>query len=404
MDRSNCTTGGPSDPRGTKLSRIAGLREFFTYCGFAVCSLIAVVSLLEIASHAVLSLQHRSSWQIGSDIAAHDPSFSAFPWARECVDEQQRRLKTRNLYFPFRIWGNSQWHDSCVNNDVTALGTVRRTINPGNSACNGKLPANIWMLGGSTVYGTRIPDWATLPSYLSKQLNAGSNCVEVTNLGVEGYVTNQEVLLLIEKLKTGKVPDLVVFYDGFNDADVGTAPQGPGTHLGYLTTKAHLEGSLAGRMDFLKRTALWQLALEISEPLGRKGPPRVAVDRLHSSAVETLNNYEANLRTARALGREFGFRVCAFWQPAVIYGEKPQAPYEQLLLKLSSGQRYPFLALAPVYKEAEKRATGKSTFVFLADVFDAVGEPVYLDWVHLNPAGNEIVARAMAPYVEACLR
>jgi hypothetical protein len=217
-------------------------------------------------------------------------------------------------------------------------------------------------------------------------------------------VTNQEILLLMEKLKGGRTPDLVVFYDGFNDSDIGTSLQGPSAHGGYQTTRARLEGSPAGRLDFLERTALWQLALELSKPLGRKGPAKVPVDRLSSSSVDTLNNYEANLRIARALGEVFGFKVCAFWQPAVIYGHKPLAPYEQLLLKLSSGQRYPFLALVPVYKEAENRAAEKGDFVFLADAFDSVREPVYLDWVHLNPVGNEIVARAMTPYVQQCLK
>ena len=403
-DKSKIGTGDPPRHGREKVSRLARLPEFFTYFGFACCCLVVVAGLLEIGSHAVLSLYHHSHWKTGADIAPDDPTFFAFPWARECVEEQPLRLKVRNTYFPFRIWGNSEWHDGCINNDVTDLGAVRRTINPVNPACGSQRKTNIWVLGGSTVYGTRIPDWGTLPSYLSKQLNTGSNCVEVTNLGVEGYVTNQEILLLMEKLKGGRTPDLVVFYDGFNDSDIGTSLQGPGAHGGYQTTKARLEGSLAGRLDFLERTALWHLALELSNPLGRKGPAKVPVDRLSSSSIDTLINYEANLRIARALGGVFGFKVCAFWQPAVIYGHKSLSPYEQLLLKLSSGQRYPFLALVPVYKEAENRAAENGDFVFLADAFDSVREPVYLDWVHLNPVGNEIIARAMTPYVQECLK
>ena len=58
----------------------------------------------------------------------------------------------------------------------------------------------------------------------------------------------------------------------------------------------------------------------------------------------------------------------------------------------------------PVYKEAENRAAENGDFVFLADAFDSVREPVYLDWVHLNPVGNEIIARAMTPYVQECLK
>src|ERR1700685_615056 len=175
MDKSNFGTGDPPDQGREKVSWLVGLPEFFTYVGLAVCCLVAIASLLEIGSRAVLALYHHSHWKIGAD--PDDPAFSAFPWARECVEEQPLRLKARGTYFPFRIWGNSEWHGACINNDVTELGAVRRTINPVNPAGGGRRKTNIWVLGGSTVYGTRVPDWGTLPSYLSKQLNTGSNCV-----------------------------------------------------------------------------------------------------------------------------------------------------------------------------------------------------------------------------------
>ncbi|HSY13537.1 MAG TPA: hypothetical protein VK976_15200 [Verrucomicrobiae bacterium] len=144
--------------------------------------------------------------------------------------------------------------------------------------------------------------------------------------------------------------------------------------------------------------------MELSKPLGRKGPAKVPVDRLSSNSVATHNNYETNLKIARALGGVFGFKVRAFWQPAVIYKHKALAPYERLLLRLGSGLRYPFLALVPVYKDAETRAAENGDFVFLADAFDSVREPVYLDWGHLNPIGNEIIARTMTPYFHKCLK
>src|SRR6202522_1816711 len=172
MDRSNFETGDPLEHE-REISHLAPLPVIFTYFGFAACSLVIIASLLEIGSHAVLSIYHHSHMKTGADIAPDDPTFFAFPWARECVEEQPLRLKARDTYFPFRIWGNGEWHDDCINNNVTDLGAVRRTINPVHPACGTQRTANIWVLGGSTVYGTRIPDWGTLPSYLSKQLNTG---------------------------------------------------------------------------------------------------------------------------------------------------------------------------------------------------------------------------------------
>jgi hypothetical protein len=89
------------------------------------------------------------------------------------------------------------------------MGTLRRTINQSGTCDN---PVRIWVFGGSTVFGMGVPDWATMPSQLLAVLNEGSlGCVQVTNLGVEAYVSTQEVLLLLEELKAGRRPDITVF-------------------------------------------------------------------------------------------------------------------------------------------------------------------------------------------------
>lgn len=376
--------------------------RFFTYLGYAVCSLVVAAVLLELGARFALAAYRRFHRDTVADIAPDNPAYSRYSWSKECMQEAQR-LKTQNMYFPYRLWGVEEWHGSCTNNDADVMGAVRRTINPPNPACANQSKTKIWILGGSSVYGTLIPDWGTLPSYLSRELNTASRCVQVTNLGVEGYATNQELLLLMEQLKAGRVPDLVIFYDGFNDADIGTSRLGPATHMGFETIKGRLEGSFGSRLDFFRRLGIWQLAMGVGKALGWKGPPKASADELPSRAVATLNNYEENLRIARALGEAFDFKVCAFWQAALVYGRKPLVPYEQQLLNLSSGRTYPFAVLAPVYQEAERRAAKATSFVFLGHIFDNVPEPVYLDWVHLAPVGNQLAAHAVAHYIRDCL-
>jgi hypothetical protein len=145
------------------------------------------------------------------------------------------------------------------------------------------------------------------------------------------------------------------------------------------------------------------LALELSKPL-QKGPPKVTASELPARAAATLDNYESNVRIARMLGKAYGFPVCAFWQPAIIYGHKPLTSYEKQVLDLSHSEAYPFQSLSPVYREAEYRAGRKAGFAFLGDVFDAVQEPIYLDWVHLNPRGNELAAHAVAKHLQECMQ
>src|SRR5580698_6303866 len=101
MDRSNFGIGDLPEQGREKISRLARVSAFFTYFGFAFCSLVAIAGLLEIGSRAVLSVYQHSHRKIGADIVPDDPTFPVFPWARECVEEQPRRLKARNTYFPF---------------------------------------------------------------------------------------------------------------------------------------------------------------------------------------------------------------------------------------------------------------------------------------------------------------
>jgi lysophospholipase L1-like esterase len=366
-----------------------------------VVLLISLV-LLEIAGRVGLALWPLIHRAAVTDMVSGNPAYVSLPWAADCMKEQ--KLRERDTYFPFRLWGVTESHGNCINNDATDLGIVRRTINPPNPACTSNPRLRVWVFGGSAAYGTLIPDWATLPSQLSRILNTSSRCVEISNLGVEGYVTNQELLLLIEQLKAGRRPDVVILYDGFNDADAGTSLPGPVAHLRYTTMRHRMEGGLSTKVDILPHLAIWRFAQALSGPRGRKGLPRVPDTQLPDRGNQTLNNYLQNLKIIRMLGETYRFKVCAFWQPSLIYGHKPLVPYERQFLELSTTEAFPFAALAPVYREAAQRSQHEGQFVFLGDIFDDSSQPLYLDWVHLNPEGNQLVAQVMARQLDSCLQ
>jgi hypothetical protein len=117
---------------------------------------------------------------------------------------------------------------------------------------------------------------------------------------------------------------------------------------------------------------------------------------LHTKAVATLDNYEANLSVAKALGKAYNFRVYCFWQPSLYYGHKPLVPFEQQLPVSDPWSRI----VTAVYQEAETRAATAGDFIFLGGIFDSVKEPVYIDQGHLGPLGNELAAQAVAKYIQ----
>ena len=71
------------------------------------------------------------------------------------------------------------------------------------------------------MWGTSQRDDKTIPAEASRRLQAlagPSRRIEVTNFGENGYVLTQEVIELMLQLRKGNVPDIVVFFDGINDA------------------------------------------------------------------------------------------------------------------------------------------------------------------------------------------
>jgi hypothetical protein len=76
----------------------------------------------------------------------------------------------------------------------------------------------VWMFGGSTTFGLGQRDDHTIASELAKGADAAGIPIEVTNFGVHGDVHWNETQRLREALASGAAPpDLVVFYDGWND-------------------------------------------------------------------------------------------------------------------------------------------------------------------------------------------
>ena len=254
------------------------------------------------------------------------------------------------------------------------------------------------------MYGTAVPDWATIPSYLSRDLNAEpSDCIVVSNFGVEGYVSDQELILLTEQLKAGEHPDIVIFYDGVNDSSLAWPPsRPPDAHFTFATIKSRVEGSVSGRLDFLQKSYAIRLA---REGFARLRPARSfssEVSKAQANVMTTLANYEANMRLARVLADAYKFKLYCFWQPVLIYGHKPLVPFErQMATPDASGTSADsawFLTMAAVYREAERHASSRN-FVFLGGLFDSTTDPIYVDEAHLGPRGNELAAQAIASYI-----
>ncbi|MFB3923227.1 MAG: SGNH/GDSL hydrolase family protein [Terriglobia bacterium] len=347
-------------------------------------------------------LKHIWSGEIDppSDMASASPAYDPYPWAEEFWEEE--RSNARDVvypYEPFRLWGGPRLHGQFTNIEETEFGRLRRTVNQSQPGCNHSVARKVWFFGGSTAWGQNTPDFATIPSYLSAKLNTQPrDCFEVFNMGVPAYVSNQEVIYLMQLLKAGHRPEVVIFYDGINDTTVGAySPALPATHFDYPEVKAKSESKILNWPGLARRSYLLRIVNRLRMRSQNRAQKGLTETQWHARALATLDNYESNMRLAQVMAKEYGFDARFFWQPILLYGNKPRTPFERIIGENQGFEK----AVQIVFSEAEKRLASPAKLVSLAHIFDSTTETIYTDCVHLGPRGNEMVATAIAVAVQS---
>jgi hypothetical protein len=223
----------------------------------------------------------------------------------------------------------------------------------------------------------------------------------VTNFGEAGYVSTQEVVTLMLELRRGNVPDVVVFYDGYNDSasvlqnGVAGLPQNEENRVFEFNSR----GRLNIREGFVNRLALYRFARRASRVLAgssvRTPTTGLARDPLAAGVVDT---YFGNIEIVNALAAKYGFRAVFFWQPT-LYTKRNLSERERRLYAQSEQL---FGGAAPLFglvNDVVKRrlATGSPAQAYdLSDVFGDDAGTFFVDqYNHPTEAGNDRVAEAM---------
>ncbi len=308
-------------------------------------------------------------------------------------------------YRPYVLWRASP--QSTLNS--TILNSGLRFV-PGASSDPSAI--QVFVFGGSTIVGWKIPDQATICAQIQKNIFPESNeQICVTNFGQQGYVNTQQLIELQLQLRSGNIPDLVIFYDGINEVWSAVESDTVGmhfnlqeitdlyenrnftrdnsTHYGIL----HFAGKL-NAINLLRKILGHEvttpfLSLFEAEPSQCMlyGEDFIAAEEF---AKEIMNIYEGNLRILRALSEEFDFEYKVFWQPILLTGNKPLSPSEDAIFNDQS------LFLIHLYQECElltnELENKYDNFYCIANVFDSIEETVFQDMCHLNALGDSLIA------------
>jgi hypothetical protein len=275
---------------------------------------------------------------------------------------------------------------------------IRRTINPKVDA---QLPTiYIFTMGGSPTFGYNVSDEHTWPSQLSKILNSRAESdrlgvhVEVVNYGRGYYYPSQETALLIDLLKNGHQPSLVIFMDGTNQGPADDAPIFT-EELAVQMRTSRSPKSIIENLDWLPiarfASAFRRRLFDATRP-----PPPVPQQVDHGDPIDIMvNRFNRNQEISAAVAKVYGTQTLFFVQPNAMYNYPAQL-YRLSLPGSFVKQRDD---TQKSYQRLLKDQTGR---IDLSDLFEEWGNTrkAIVDNVHYSPAFNEFLAQHVAKYVD----
>jgi hypothetical protein len=383
------------------------------------------------------------AWRIVGALIIFLLIFDAAAWlGLRLVGHRETPLANPNLIYPGASWAPQMlaetdaltlaWHPYSYWRAVPSRGRyvtvgtdgLRRTWSGGAprvTRVNARV-RRVFMFGGSTMFGIDARDDYTIPSLFAKDLDrADIGNVQVTNYGQVGYVSTQEVISFLLALRADQVPDVVAFYDGFQDAVTGYRsgttgiPMGEGQRAHEFNLLNHL---LPSRRRALYRSAAETLLTESSlgvalrtllrrdaDSVDRRAeassqvanPPARRTDMRLARAV--VDDYLKNIRLAAATGASLRIPILVYWQPSLAMKD-PRSAFETTLVRESAKERpgeeqfvsevdrmLHALVILPGYRGP--RITDLSTILN--------GQPsCFADDVHIVEACNAVIASRIA--------
>ncbi len=383
-------------------SFLGALRGFWMALGVVVVILFVVEVVPDAWKNFWRSFDYEQGWK--PDFRAASEGYGGAAWPafhfREYWSEVARLDWRSYAYWRHRPY---QGRTLTIGDDG-----LRKTWNRPADALPGIEARRIFMFGGSAMIGFGARDDFTIPSILARELSETTvPNVVVSNFGQTGYVSSQELLTLMEELKGGNVPDLVIFYDGVNDTfaalqkGVAGLPQNEhnrAREFNLLSEQRRFElyGEAISRL--LSRLARRASGVADALDLGREKEPAARDDAAIAQGV--LDRYAENMRIVNALAELYGFRVLYFWQP-IVSGKRTLTPHEEKSQDWRGSR--PFFMEVYGRERRDARLKSFDNFFDFSDLFSDSPDSVFIDFNHLNERGNAVVAQAMLRPVIAAL-
>jgi|GEM_PF-1923791 len=278
----------------------------------------------------------------------------------------------------------------------------------------------IIVLGSSAAWAAGAPPYeetfAGVAQSQLKSLLPGAN-VEVINASQAGYNSTQE-LLLLEFEALDYSPDLVLFFDGYNDLQMALLAdenlQG-GTYWDvpynyYSMEKKIVALPLTWETSLLELMKKSHLMARVSAFLkggdAEKGRRPLTLAERRKGGLAAIEKYRENLELAFAICKQSGVKAAVAVQPTLTIGKNISDQEEKFVAGRPDQQPLKLITeLYPALVDAAKRAAQRHDALFwdLTPVFHDHPDPVYADSCNYNRKGHLIIgqelARRILPYL-----
>ena len=323
----------------------------------------------------------------------------------------------RQAYYRNRDWSESYWraHTGLHMRYEPYCGWRRQDIpsehinitNGERRTVHAKTPTDdaidVWCFGGSAMWGTGVRDGATIPSQLAKLAGERGYDVRVRNLGESGWVSTQEAILLDRKLRSGEIPDVVLFYDGVNDTfSAFQSGRADGAHQNLDIFEQFFETGHDPRRSFVSQLAIVRGIGGLSKRLGIEWqPPTKSAESRESLADAVAQVYTQNVAWVRKRAEEYGFKVLFAWQPVVSW----QADYLTVESDAYHHMSHDSMdAMLAFYEETTARVSDADVMVMRRCLGASPEDGYFIDHNHVGEEANALLAGCLFERLESMLQ
>lgn len=379
----------------TRSSAFTRLRAWLHDGWISVGIALLLFLVLEFSYRALQRTRHEADGEVERVVTPGHPYYGQ-AWYAQLKPGLDAR---KNHPDPYRAYWPGPVTSRYVNID-----TAGRRWTPQPVADTGAA-VRVLMLGGSTMWGFTARDSFTIPALTAARLAAhGVRNAHVDNLAQAAFNTTQEASTLMLEVARGRVPDVVVLLDGFNDIATGLSYRDPGHTYGEKNTARLVE---LGRREF------WEELTGLGGHSNLIAGLRAKLSRAPAEAERSPANiphicgatgryYAGIAKEVEGIGRIHDFPVIYFQQPVHSASDKAPSAWERSLPK-RRGMR----ECGDSIDAAMADRAGK-TYFSLRGIFDADTGTVFVDEnAHLTEAANgkvaERIASVVAPLLQARL-